>query len=64
MTFTADSKLGEIVAAEGGLDALHKHGVPCPTCPMASMEMDKLTIGMICEGYSLDLEAILAELNA
>jgi hypothetical protein len=63
MTFNADSKLEEMIATEGSLEVLAKHGVPCPTCPMAAMEMDKLSLGMICEAYGLDIEAILADLN-
>jgi hypothetical protein len=30
---------------------------------MATMEMDKLNIGMIAGGYGLDIDAILSELN-
>lgn len=52
------------MGCEGGAEKLAKHGVPCPTCPMAAMEMDKLTIGMVSETYGLDADAILAELNA
>jgi hypothetical protein len=62
--FTKESVLGEILGCEGGAEKLAKHGVPCPTCPMAAMEMDKLTIGMVSETYGLDADAILAELNA
>ncbi|MFA4999556.1 MAG: hypothetical protein WC519_02415 [Parcubacteria group bacterium] len=61
--FTKDSILGEIVGGTGNAEKLVKHGVPCPTCPMAAMEMDKLTLNMIVETYGLDLEAILADLN-
>jgi hypothetical protein len=62
--FTKESVLGEIIGIEGNAEKLSKHGVPCPTCPMAAMEMDKLTIGMVSETYGLDIEAILADLNA
>lgn len=61
--FTKESLLGEIIKGEGNAEKLVKHGVPCPTCPMAAMEMDKLTIGMISETYGLDTEAILSDLN-
>ena len=57
--FTADSTLSEITAMEGSLDVLAKYNVPCPHCPMAAMEMDHLSIGMICEAYGLDLAGIL-----
>ena len=62
--FTKDSFLGEIIGEEGNAEKLAAHGVPCPTCPMAAMEMDKLTIGMISETYGLDADAIIADLNA
>ncbi|MDD4931263.1 MAG: hypothetical protein PHG66_03945 [Candidatus Colwellbacteria bacterium] len=61
--FTADSTLSEITAIEGSLEVLTKHNVPCPHCPMAAMEMDHLSIGMICEAYGLDLAGILTDLN-
>ncbi len=62
--FTRDSKLSEAVARENGVLILVKHGVPCPTCPMAMTEMDILTLGMICDTYGLDGDALLADLNA
>lgn len=61
--FTKDSTLGEIMKAEGAAEALGRHGAPCPTCPMAAMEMDKLTIGMICDTYGLNLASLLEDLN-
>jgi len=61
--FSENSVLGEIVSDAGNAEKLVKHGVPCPTCPMAAMEMDKLTLGMIAETYGLDLPSILADLN-
>jgi hypothetical protein len=61
--FTKDSTLGEIIKTDGAIEVLGRHSVPCPTCPMAAMEMDKLTIGMVCETYGLNLEDILSDLN-
>ena len=61
--FTKESTLHDILKEEGNAEKLAKHGVPCPTCPMATMEMDKLNIGMIAGGYGLDIDAILSELN-
>ncbi len=44
-------------------EVLAKHGVPCVTCPMAKMEMDKLKIGEVCKMYGVDLEKLLKDLN-
>lgn len=63
LNFTKDSFLGEIVKIEGNSEKLEKHGVPCPTCPMMAMEMDKLTIGMVAATYDLDIDAILSDIN-
>jgi len=60
---TEKSKLAEIIKIKGAEDTLHKFGVPCISCPMAKMEMDKLELGMITEMYGLDLEGLLKELN-
>ena len=62
--FTENSTLNEAVSRDNGVAILVKHGVPCPTCPMASMEMDQLNLGMICSTYGLDIDALLKELNA
>lgn len=58
--FNKDTTLEEVIKFE---DILHKHGVPCITCPYAKMEMDKLTLGEICKMYGLDLKSLLEELN-
>jgi hypothetical protein len=64
MEITKDSTLGEVMAKEGAAEILGRHGAPCPTCPMAAMEMDKLTIGMVAETYGLNIEAMLSDLNS
>ena len=61
--FTTNSTLSEILDKQGGESMLHKHGVPCVTCPMAKLEIDKLKIGEVCKMYGLELEKILKDLN-
>ena len=63
MKYTRESTLEEILKKEDAEANLRNHGVPCVSCPMAKMEMDKLTIGDISDIYGLDLKAILEDLN-
>ncbi|MFA5301050.1 MAG: hypothetical protein WC389_22890 [Lutibacter sp.] len=60
---TAKTTLAKILEQKGGDKVLAENGVPCLSCPMASMEIDKLQIGQVCTMYNLDLEKILEELN-
>lgn len=60
---TAKTKLKDIIDDEKSVEILLKHGVPCIHCPMFKQEMEKLTLGGVCETYGLDLEAILKDLN-
>lgn len=60
---TEKTTLKEIMELDSGEDILHKHGVPCVTCPMAKFEIDKLEIGQVCQIYHLPLEKILKDLN-
>jgi hypothetical protein len=60
---TKESTLAEILDIKGTEDILAKHGVPCVTCPMAKMEMDKLKIGEVCKMYGVDLEKLLKDLT-
>jgi hypothetical protein len=61
--FSNKSVLSEILKAKDGEEILHKHGVPCVTCPFAKMEMENLQLGQICQMYNLDLRKILSDLN-
>jgi hypothetical protein len=61
--FTKNTTLKKILEHKNGEKVLHKHGVPCLSCPMASFEIDKLKIGQVCKMYGLELEKILEELN-
>ena len=60
---TKNTTLAKILEQKGSEEVLHKHGVPCITCPFAAMEINKLKIGKVCEAYGLDAEKILKDLN-
>ncbi len=61
---TKETTLTKILEIQGADDVLTKHGVPCVTCPMAKMEMDKLKIGEVCKTYGVDLGKLLKDLNS
>lgn len=63
MKITAKTKLSKILEQENGEKIMHKNGVPCMSCPYASMEINELEIGKVCKAYKLNLEKILKELN-
>ena len=60
---TSKTTLAKIMDKKGGAEVLMKSGVPCLSCPMASMEIDKLEIGKVCKSYGLNLKKILKDLN-
>lgn len=60
---TQKTTLAEILKIKDGEKILAKHNVPCLGCAMASMEMDKLKLGDICQGYGIDCDKLLKELN-
>ena len=60
---TKDATLADILDKKGAEQILAKYKVPCLTCPMAKLEMQNLTLGQICQMYSIDLEKLLEELN-
>lgn len=60
---TKNTILSEILKIKRSEKILNKYGVPCMTCPMAKMELDKLKIGQVAKMYNLDLKNILKELN-
>ncbi len=53
---TAESTVESVLKIEGADQVLAKYGFPCLHCPMAAMEIDKLTIGYVCNAYGLNLE--------
>jgi hybrid cluster-associated redox disulfide protein len=63
MKITKDTPLAEVLKKKGAEEILAKHNVPCVTCPMAQFEIQKLTLGQICEMYGIKLEKLLKELN-
>jgi len=63
MKITQKTKLNKILEKKGAEEILAKNGVPCVSCPMAKMEMDKLEIGAVCEMYGLPAQKIIKELN-
>lgn len=63
INITAKTKLAKIIEKKGAGEVLAKNGVPCMSCPMAAMEMDKLEIGKVCKMYGLNSGKILKELN-
>lgn len=63
MKITAKSTLEKILEKKGADEILAKNNVPCLSCPMAGLEIDKLEIGQVCAMYDLNLAKILKELN-
>jgi hypothetical protein len=61
---TKDTTLQKILEIKGAEEVLAKHNTPCLTCPMASMELEKLKIGEVSEMYGLDLKNILKDLQS
>ena len=61
---TAKTTLAKILEKKKAEEILAENGVPCISCPMALMEIDKLEIGEVCENYGLNLKKILKELNS
>jgi len=55
--------LKEILEIKGAEEILAKYNLPCLSCPMAKLELDKLKIGQVADMYKLDLSGILKELN-
>lgn len=63
MKITSKATLKKILEKDKAASVLMKNGVPCLSCPMAAMEIDKLKIGEVCKMYGLNLKKILGELN-
>jgi len=60
---TSKTTLEKILEKKGADKVLVENGVPCLSCPMAPLEIDKLKIGEVCKMYGLNLEKILKEVN-
>ena len=63
MKIDKNTVLGEIVRLKGGEETLHRHNVPCVTCPMAKMEMGVLKIGDVCRMYGIDEKKLIDDLK-
>ncbi len=53
----------EALELPNGEEILRKYNLPCLSCPMASFEIESLSIGNVSEMYGLDEEKIIEELN-
>ena len=60
---TKETKLSEILKAKKARGVLLKYNLPCLKCPFLQVEMEKLTLGQVCEVYGIDIEGLLKELN-
>ena len=60
---TGNTTLERILEIPRSEKVLIKYNIPCLSCPMASMEIDKLKIGEVCKAYKLNLKKILKELS-
>jgi len=60
---TPRTTLAEILKKKGAKKILAKYNLPCLHCPMAKFELDKLSLGQVCQMYNLPLKKIIADLN-
>jgi len=60
---TKNTTLEEILKYPKANTILIEFGVPCLSCPMAAIEMNKLKIGEICETYGIDCDKLIKKLN-
>ena len=63
MVINEASTLSEILEIDGAEAILHKHGVPCMTCPLAAQEINSLKLGQVSAIYQLDSATMIKELN-
>jgi hypothetical protein len=61
--FAKDTILEKILEQEKTKKILIKHRVPCVTCPFARIEMNRISIGEICNMYGVEADELLKELN-
>ena len=60
---TKESTLEEVLRNPKATAVLTEFNVPCLSCPMATIEMNKLKIREICETYGIDCEKLIKKLN-
>jgi hypothetical protein len=63
MKINKETSLEKLLENREAAAVLAEHQVPCMGCPMASIEMDQLTLGQVCETYGLDFEEIREDLE-
>lgn len=61
--FKKDTILKDILKDPKIRNVLKKYNLPCLACPFARFEINKLTIGEICDIYGIDANKLLKELN-
>lgn len=61
--FTEETTIEEVLKHPRAALVLARHGIPCPTCPLARVEMGRLKLGEVARAYGADLERLLEELN-
>jgi len=61
--YNKDTTLEEVLKHPQGEEILGEMKIPCLSCPMAQMEMSRLTLGQICEQYDINLKELLSKLN-
>jgi len=61
---TKDTILGDILKIKGAEEILAKYKLPCLSCPMASLEINSLKVGEVCEMYKINTSSLLKELNS
>ena len=60
---TENTTLEEILRDPEAGRILVKHGIYCPVCPFARLELGRLRIGDVARTYNADLDELLRELN-
>jgi hybrid cluster-associated redox disulfide protein len=60
---TKNTTIKKILKMKNGEEILMKYNLPCLSCPMAALEIDKLKIGQVAEMYGIDADKLIKELN-
>ena len=63
MKINEKTKLAKVFEKKTLLTVLKKHNFPCVTCPLAKHEIEKHSVGYVCNIYGLSKKEILKELN-
>ena len=60
---TEETTLEDILKHPKANSILMKHGIYCPLCPFARIEMASLRIGEVARAYRVNIDELLKELN-